>query len=162
MRTIELTPEVTLYLVSIPPQHFIPPQERLKWIDALNSGKYLQGPGQLKLVNTEDGIPRYCCLGVKSELESDENNKFIDDKFHTADGGVSESCYIGKCKALGNLGYFDNNGYVKSNGFAGTKTSLAQCNDHGIPFPVIAQIINIIWCSETWFPYYNPMSVPML
>lgn len=157
MKSFTLTPEITLYLGDTPPRPFIAPQERLEWINALNSGEYLQGLGQLKNVNAVDGIPRYCCLGVKSELESDENNKFIDDKFQTSDGTSSECCYIGKCKALGSLGYFPNYTYVKLNIiYNSIKTSLAECNDHGIPFPLIAQIINIVWCSETWFPYYVP------
>lgn len=37
-------------------------KDRVKWIEALRSGKYKQGKGQLK----QDD--RYCCLGVLQEI----------------------------------------------------------------------------------------------
>lgn len=42
------------------------------WIEALRSGKYLQGPESLKRV--DDGIAVYCCLGVLCEIHSAAND----------------------------------------------------------------------------------------
>jgi len=39
-----------------------------KWVDALRSGKYIQGRNQLAYVTSETGENRYCCLGVACEL----------------------------------------------------------------------------------------------
>jgi hypothetical protein len=42
-------------------------KERLKeWIDALRSGEYVQGRGNL--ATQEGGVVRYCCLGVACEV----------------------------------------------------------------------------------------------
>jgi hypothetical protein len=40
------------------------------WVDALRSGKYVQGHGQLK--NSHNGAATYCCLGVLTELYIEE------------------------------------------------------------------------------------------
>lgn len=43
-----------------------------KWIDALRSGKYIQGRGSLRI--KKDDLfpkPRYCCLGVACEIHPD-------------------------------------------------------------------------------------------
>lgn len=36
------------------------------WLNALKSGKYIQGVGEL--MNTKDGVKRHCCLGVLCEV----------------------------------------------------------------------------------------------
>lgn len=38
------------------------------WADALESGDYKQGTGYLTRLETPDGKPRHCCLGVLCEL----------------------------------------------------------------------------------------------
>ena len=38
------------------------PELKQKWIDALESGKYIHGKNRLKII--EDGCVKHCCLGV--------------------------------------------------------------------------------------------------
>lgn len=46
---------------------------RDKWLEALRSGKFLQGTHQLK---TEDGLEiRYCCLGVLRHVVNPNDNR---------------------------------------------------------------------------------------
>lgn len=45
-----------------------PLPEGIEWRDALKSGKYKKGIGQLCYKDSE-GVKRYCCLGVKAELQ---------------------------------------------------------------------------------------------
>lgn len=45
----------------------------IAWVEALESGKYEQGMGQLKLMEPEGpddeyGAPKYCCLGVACDI----------------------------------------------------------------------------------------------
>lgn len=44
-------------------------EQKTIWLNALRSGKYLQGKGQLQF----EGINSYCCLGVFQEVCSIEN-----------------------------------------------------------------------------------------
>jgi len=44
-----------------------------KWIEALRSGKYKQGEGQLV------GVNKFCCLGVLCDVVKDEFNLTISD-----------------------------------------------------------------------------------
>ena len=45
------------------------PEIKTKWIEALRSGKYDQGMGNLKVGVSND--PAYCCLGVLCELAAE-------------------------------------------------------------------------------------------
>ena len=53
-----------------------------KWVDALRSGEYKQGKGQLK-TSEEDGATKHCCLGVAKEVFNLEE----------ADGGSLRGSY---------------------------------------------------------------------
>lgn len=51
-----------------------------RWVEALESGKYKQGAGQLR--STADGETSYCCLGVLCKLaEDDGGQKFNHDSY---------------------------------------------------------------------------------
>ncbi len=39
-----------------------------KWLEALRSGRYDQGTGSLRVKLPDDGIDRYCCLGVLCDI----------------------------------------------------------------------------------------------
>ena len=41
-----------------------------KWVEALRSGKYVQGKGALRCEESQEG-PKHCCLGVLCELAVD-------------------------------------------------------------------------------------------
>ena len=43
---------------------------KTKWLEALESGKYVHGTGQLAKI--ENGITKHCCLGVFCELYPEE------------------------------------------------------------------------------------------
>jgi hypothetical protein len=45
-----------------------------KWVKALRSGKYKQGKGYLKQLNSKNE-PRHCCLGVLCELYDQQMKK---------------------------------------------------------------------------------------
>lgn len=47
-----------------------------KWIDALRSGRYIQGKKFLK--RSVNDAPKYCCLGVLCEIEGKEWNLIAD------------------------------------------------------------------------------------
>lgn len=50
-----------------------------KWVEALRSGKYLQGKGYLAQQD-DSGEYRYCCLGVACEILREELNLEISGK----------------------------------------------------------------------------------
>lgn len=64
----------------------LPPEFKKKWVEALRSGKYKQGSGQLY----SDDYKKYCCLGVAgsicgiSKKELDKSGLF--DEFNFCDG----------------------------------------------------------------------------
>tara|TARA_R100001244_G_scaffold121497_1_gene91124 strand:- start:646 stop:1044 length:399 start_codon:yes stop_codon:yes gene_type:complete len=46
-----------------------------KWLEALRSGKYRKGTGQLREQGSKTTKPRYCCLGVLCDLYIKETGK---------------------------------------------------------------------------------------
>jgi hypothetical protein len=108
---------------------------RRKWVAALKSGDYHQGKGVLKKRITVDGEPNYCCLGVLCEVMGIPNDfDGLVGSFTFADGSIS--CLSEKTRDAVGLktawGTFsdDNPG-----------DSLAHCNDAGLTFVEIADII---------------------
>lgn len=109
-----------------------------KWLDALESGQFLQTDGELRAEDS-DGKMRYCCLGVANEvcqLGENWNDPVLEDTF-------SE------------LGLFDSNGSTRKGvDLAGElhykltfsekneqKRTLTQLNDNGASFREIARIL---------------------
>jgi hypothetical protein len=43
------------------------------WVEALRSGKYKQGTGQLRRLDEDTGEMTFCCLGVLCNLHAQEN-----------------------------------------------------------------------------------------
>lgn len=43
------------------------PEDKARWIDALRSGKFRQGEGNLRRKQSNNGV-RHCCLGVYAEV----------------------------------------------------------------------------------------------
>ena len=100
-----------------------------KWLEALESGEYKKGKGQLK------NRDRYCCLGVAcdvaNKLELFEKKIRFGNKGYLPDG-------LSKFLKISNLGTF-NLGVLWNNS---RYWSLARLNDGtGISLPEIAQII---------------------
>jgi len=99
-----------------------------KWIEALRSGKYQQGRGQLYSINNDN----YCCLGVACEVAGHTKNiiahgynVFIDAK---------------KNRIIGNKIVFPKIPTVLK-GSNGLPQILAEMNDSGISFDGIADWI---------------------
>jgi len=92
-----------------------------KWVDALRSGEYKQGKGQLRLYDVS-----FCCLGVlcnlamKEGLAKWENNSFLDQEF-----GLPEEVTNWAGLKEGDFQICDN---------------LAGMNDKGIGFEEIADV----------------------
>lgn len=126
-----------------------------KWLKALRSGRYPQGFGRLR---TASG--GYCCLGVLSKIQkrlADNNGTCFDGPYdHTARSPLS-TCFLSDDNpvvgALGNNGAFPKGVSVKiiqpsnANNFSPLNIclSLTDCNDDGMSFKQLAEVIDIIW-----------------
>jgi len=115
-----------------------------EWIEALESGEYKQGIGELTL---PDGC--YCCLGVLSKIQG-RLTPFM--AYQHRDGGSdgptrvladSNPCYPVLCDS----GMFPEGVTVShSNGKnAFRAVSLMELNDRGATFNQIATVIKTIW-----------------
>lgn len=129
-----------------------------KWLKALRSGRYPQGFGRLR---TASG--GYCCLGVLSKIQkrlADNNGTCFDGPYdHTARSPLS-TCFLSDDNpvvcALGNNGAFPKGVSVKiiqpsnANNFSPLNIclSLTDCNDDGMSFKQLAEVIDIIWNNE--------------
>lgn len=103
-----------------------------RWVEALRSGKYQQGRGQLRA----DG--RWCCLGVLGDIAvADGLATWLDN----GDGEFSlcdaDSCDMGVCMPTQKVDEWAGlDGEYKCG-----KTSLLHLNDNGTPFSEIADLI---------------------
>lgn len=50
---------------------------KIKWIEALLSGQYLQGRAQLKSAELLGQPPKYCCLGVLREVMDPKDERGV-------------------------------------------------------------------------------------
>ena len=155
MKTIQLTPTFALHLGEIEPEAFIPPEERLEWCNALLSGEHQQGVHYLYNISRNTK----CCLGVKHILEKtpyvtrrEQEYPITGNDALVAVFNNHSACYQGSCAAITPPGRFPEGTTFYPRHYK----TLSGLNDTGIPFSVIALVINTIWCSETWRPYYVP------
>lgn len=97
-----------------------------QWVEALRSGKYAQGKGQLKFVDEEETL--YCCLGVLSELAIEsgkiEGLRFDSSGFLTDEWDVNNGVVIPSVEKWAGLEEA-NPGIT----IDGTYVSLAEIND---------------------------------
>ena len=112
-----------------------------QWVEALRSGKYKQGKGQLMAVVSENE-KEYCCLGVLCDLSGVGEwvfEKGCIPEYVTATGNiiglysVDVIEWAGMKSTIGKL-YYDE-----------IDTCLAIINDEGVPFSKIAEIIEENW-----------------
>lgn len=98
-----------------------------KWLEALRSGKYQQGRGQLKCMGE-----RYCCLGVLTDLYLKEKPKKrawfgeLKGADKDVDTVIGPSMAYTPLEVMQWAGLPDQNPVVK---FKGKNTSLADLND---------------------------------
>lgn len=117
-----------------------------RWLDALRSGKYKQGKGNLMDANpVGDGPARFCCLGVLCDLHSRSTRKakWNYDKFiplYLRNDSFLPPEVVKWAGLDGNVN--DENDVVlrKANGEA-LKDTLSEANDGGKRFTGIATLI---------------------
>lgn len=108
------------------PESYVKPKllRRDRWVEALRSGEYQQGPGFLK----RNG--RYCCLGVLAEIERVLPRE-IASCLPPIAPQYQELCSCGD--------------FPEGVNVDGDSYSLACCNDTGLNFHQIAEIICAVW-----------------
>ena len=103
--------------------------QQLKWIEALESGDYPQGTGNLK----KDGT--YCCLGVACQIFKDELG-IKEDVIGTLSVFDNQSCALPPEKVVTHLGLLCRYGGGKDK-----QPSLVNLNDSNMSFEEIAQLL---------------------
>lgn len=122
------------------------------WVEALRSGEFEQGVGKLK-----DGDGKYCCLGVACEVAIRNGLYLTVEDFPNSSGGAACTKFDGQADELPLnaflwFGLPDASPSIRPiHDFAQHETnggpcgacaeSLAEANDAGIPFTVIADLI---------------------
>lgn len=105
---------------------------RNEWVAALRSGKYTQAKGELCLENGSK-----CCLGVVSHLQGrlkryrDDDSAFVLSELNPLDEYLHQSGDFPEGVVVA----------VGENSWA----NLATCNDAGLTFAQIADIIEKVW-----------------
>jgi hypothetical protein len=105
-----------------------------EWVKALESGEYKQTRAYLHIVTNNS----YCCLGVLSKVQGRLSAAGYDGD-QTSYLARDNPCY----KQLASTGAFPVDVTIQHPSLA--IKSLVSCNDNGIPFNEIAEIIKHIW-----------------
>ena len=136
------------YKLNLPPDYIPRPLPgRDEWLTELRSEKYKQG--KTRLCQNFAGVPRYCCLGVLCTLQKrpqvEEGYSLLFDGW----GGVlaNENPVH---RQLNDSGEFPMLVWVTvyKDGAPAQLKNLADCNDQGLTFSQIADIIEKIWKHE--------------
>ena len=115
---------------------------RDEWTAALLSGKYQQGIESLCL--TEGATPQYCCLGVLCRVQNRPSKARVKDV--EFDGMALRLAGQNPLyPVLLGTGHFPADVKVIVEGNTETFKSLAGCNDAGLTFVQIVEIINQVW-----------------
>ena len=114
------------------------PVVKAKWLEALRSGEYQQTDGLLR--TAADG---YCCLGVLSQLASDEGvvpqPKELNGSYRWVnDQGDSRGMYL-LPEVMKWAGLDSVSGEIETEDHV--RLSLSHMNDDGVEFPEIADAI---------------------
>lgn len=128
------------------------PEIKKLWIDALLSGEYKQGQGYLHQI--EDDMPKFCCLGVLTDLaiKNGVSIEIGENGLVTTFDGASESLpesvieWSGISSSNGGFTYTVNYRWEDFDGFVHDEQeemeeSLAELNDNGHTFEEIAKDI---------------------
>ena len=119
------------------------------WIDALLSGEYKQGTGQLHTQET-DGTDYFCCLGVLTDLAI-KNGVPLEIEVQSADTGerriAYNGCYeylplaVAEWAGVPTQGSYNLVASEDNERVTAATQSLAELNDEGYPFEDIAEEI---------------------
>lgn len=107
--------------------------DRDKWLAALRSGKYPQG---YNLLNFKG---KYCCLGVLQEIQNIPT--FPTETILSAKSPSFKALYLAGHFPSGVFVFIQCSKYTHDGKIYG----LANCNDEGLTFNQIADIIEEIW-----------------
>lgn len=139
------------YTINFPDNyHRQPLPGKNTWVAALRSGEYKQADGYLMLDDEEDGKYCYCCLGVLSKLQGRLNEYGYDVDDNEEDGqntSLAESNPL--YDKLLDVGRFPLGINILIQGKEKPFDNLADCNDSGLNFTQIADIIDKVWYDET-------------
>ncbi len=117
------------------------------WVDALRSGKYKQGKSVLNESNY------YCCLGVLCEIQG-RPKSFAGSSISYDDDTRILSFANPLFPVLGNVGGWNYHGCPQpvecrlispTTGASSYVDTVARLNDVGVPFNVIADVIETLW-----------------
>lgn len=116
-----------------------------KWVEALRSGKYQQGTEYLLAVD-EDGVQRFCCLGVLCDIipsvswfnpnDASQVKAVFRDSYSAEDLPFTLTTYVGLRSDAGVI----DSGCEGLRHYRGEPT-LAALNDNGVTFAQIADLI---------------------
>lgn len=127
-----------------------------EWTSALESGEYEQGSGLLceNRVKNDVSYNKYCCLGVLCKIKGTLKGSSFD-FFVLGDEGAYFSILSpnNPCtKYIGRSGSFPEGVFVDvgiiENKLPHRCNSLTSCNDVGLSFKQIAEIIKTVWKEE--------------
>lgn len=115
-----------------------------QWLEALRSGKYQQGIGQLKMYEIEydeddepcQGDPAYCCLGLLAEVAGLPVEAHCSAAF-LGDGNTLDTLGLGAERGPDDLSYSSED----QNTHTTAQRKLAAMNDNGKSFAEIADWI---------------------
>lgn len=133
-------------------------KETQRWINALRSGKYKQGIGALgkEVMRNDLYVKQFCCLGVLSKIQG--RLKLTGDTYR--DDHKFNQCVLSTyntfAEITGTAGQFAKldvlciivgrrDGQKISSSW---QDSLAGINDAGVPFRIIANIIDVLFTSK--------------
>lgn len=119
-------------------------QIKTEWCDALRSGKFKQGRGQLKYETREarrdeESVIEYCCLGVLTNLYCRAKKKAWNKVKFNAVGSDGEEMLPDEVMKWAKLDSCDP--IIKKSTRNGNIKTLSQLNDKGISFEEIADKI---------------------
>lgn len=117
-----------------------------EWTEALDSGEYSQGSGQLcqTLSYLEEIETRYCCLGVLSKIQG----RLTEDMDGENGNNVCLSEDNPNYPFLRYYGVFPNGIEVNFHDRMIIK-NLVELNDNNLPFSEISKVIKEIWKEES-------------
>lgn len=121
----------------------------LKWVEALESGRYEQGQNYLRTIDDN----KFCCLGVAEDLFNGDwsTSEAYPGKYVVMEGGRQEAiCLTVPTQEVLGLGSFNPSmsiesvhGVRPSSAIFASRFPLAWLNDNGYTFAEIAQIIRL-------------------
>ena len=107
---------------------------QLQWLEALESGKYIQGRDCLV---TTGG--KFCCLGVACDLFAGVKAFPVQNNIHGKMAYIGETNYLPPI-VINKLCFFSSDG-AQDKSLVNKSKSIAQMNDEGMTFKEIAAVI---------------------